>query len=764
MAPVRIIRTALAAVVLIALITTGLAGTARAQGGLESAYHFSGNYDGSVFENGSLELTVTSPELPIPASAVEQRKKGRVQWSGVAVLATRVLTVRRSPTATPGLVGRLDGEKAPPVGSLEYVAVFDAAFAHAKVLVYRIGPNGSRQEIGKAVLRKDAPPWARMPGELIAIARGEIDKAIHKEIDLGKEFSIGSYVHVGARVGMGLVKDEERTPLMKEADRVFRAAGKGEPFWIRTVAEGGPRISWSTSIPIDPSGMLSLTAGFQAGAKIRYECLDQHKMPAGVTDAKTALAALEAQRARVLALPTKAGPMEALPFGTKRTLEGWGSIALTGGVSFGKRLEDLGLLAKKVELGASASAGVYWNMRGDFKVEVQREQEKRVRVKWTRSRSGVVGGYANAVVGLTVAPEVIKLVPGPANKVLSAVVKRGESYARVQFDAGASWTSSFELIVDLVFDLGDAEGRRGFEAAVLGNLITAQELAKGEGRKGLVEARVTSTLVDAFSKSVSLKAWNVLTLSWDSRSADVKVEVTDLDGTHTKTNTATWSSNRKGIFSDRTVMVDATERETTKPGEETRRVSTVTFRAKRVDDNLSYFVADQHLSFARLLLGSAVEPDISRVLAARTPGGDHGRSTLELEVTLGEKSIDRVLSTSRDDFLAAYGRAFWEMKYDWTPARCRLLESPPSGYGPDRTIDEIELEQEAYRYRDAKWAAGVLATAARGSRTERVEAFRKLARDSGFELRAVVAFATLADPGDRVVKLRLNAKGIAIDR
>lgn len=757
-------RSSLAGVALVVLMSAARAD----EPSLADAYHFSGEYDGGRFERGSIALVRSGARASVIVDAREERERGAVTWRGAGALVGRVLTIRRRVAATPGIAGRLDGAKAAAApAELEYVASFDARFERAKVVVHRVTEGGGRAELGSGVLRKDPAPWAHLPGDLVAIAREEIEKAIHKEVDLGRDFSIGKYAHVGARVATKVMTDGERTPLMKEADRLRRANGGREPFWIRTTAEGGPRVAWTTSIPIDPAGALKINAGFELGARIRYICEDQHELPAGVRDVPGALAVLETERARVLALPTRAGEVERLPLGTRRVLEGWGSLALSGGASFGHRLETLGVLARKVEAGASASVGVHWNLRGELRVELVRESGRRARVKWTRARNSALGAQASALVGLYVAPELVAAIPGPANKVLSAFVRRGESYARIQFDASASWTSSFELVADLVFDLGEEDGRRGFEAAILGNLVTAQELVAGTNRTGLVAATITSTLVDALTTSVSLKALDVLTLRWDSRSADVKVEVTTLDGTRATTSSATWSANRKGLFSDRTVVVDATEREVTKPGAPVERGAVVTFRITRDDARLSYFVADQHFALARLLLGGAVEHDLAGIVAARRPAGDHGATHLELEVVLGERSIDRVLATSRADFLRAYGRAFWERRYDWTPERCRLLEAPPGPASPlDRTIEEIELAEEAYKYRDAKWAADALAGAAKPgtSRTDRVAAFRTVARESGFELRAVVAFATLADPSDSSIRLALSGQGISLDR
>src|SRR5205823_2464153 len=128
--------------------------------------------------------------------------------------------------------------------------VFDAKLEHASVRVYSIDAQGKRTEIGSATLEKSEQIWERLPGDLLALGEKTLDKAVHGEIDLKKDFSIGEYLNVGVKVGAQLMKDGERTPDTQEGDRLFRAAGKGEPVWIRTTVEGGPTVSWSHGITI----------------------------------------------------------------------------------------------------------------------------------------------------------------------------------------------------------------------------------------------------------------------------------------------------------------------------------------------------------------------------------------------------------------------------------------------------------------------------------------------------------------------------------
>ena len=712
----------------------------------DGTFIWKGDVGGSF--DGKLVITPGAEGL-FAVTATEERSPA-VEWRGVARLEGKTLTISREK----GIVEVVD--RAAETG-LVYVATFDGKFEKANVRVLR-----GEQELGRATLEERQSFWQRIPGELIGLAKKEVDKAVHKEIDLSKEFHILSYGHIGIRAAAELLEDGERSPFMVTSDELFRAAGKGEPIWIRTTIEGGPRIAYSTSIPIDGAGSIRVDAGFSLGGFIRYTCDDQYTRPANVKDAKGALQVLEDMPARVFNLPLTASRAEELAVGTRRSLDGQGALALSGGVSFGYRLEELGALEKKATVGINAGLGVTWNIRGDLRLEVERQRDKLVRVRWTKGSTRQFGAGVNVLLGFYVSQELLDKLKSPTDKVVNAVVKEGERYTTVTFNASADWLKQNELAIDMIFDLSDGAARTAYERAVVGDLLAVQALADSKTPTGLKDYKVTSTLTDALSFHAKFAAFRVLSASTDRTTRNIHVEVAALDGATSTTDIMSYERSGKGLFGDsRTLTAEALTREVVRPNQPVANGQRVTFHFAGRDDMTWKSELLDTLRLGALLFGAGRVGSETALISNHEPGilRHYGKTDMTLDVTLGSAAIEKVLSVSYEELLQAYGRAHWEKSYDWTPARAELLRNTSLQMDRDNTTAEEELRKEAWDFYDAEKVLKLVVKARRTgtSMKDRVAAFRDIAKKDGFKLRAVVAFAVIAGEQDARTAYTLKA-------
>src|SRR6185295_7840861 len=114
---------------------------------------------------------------------------------------------------------------------------------------------------------------------------------------------------------------------------------------------------------------------------VRYTCDDEYARPEGWSDVKKVI---EEVPAHVFDLPFTAARAEELPAGTHRTLEGMGALAITGGVQFGYTLDQIAALKDKANVGVYAKATVKGGLRGDLALEIERQQDKLVRLRWSK--------------------------------------------------------------------------------------------------------------------------------------------------------------------------------------------------------------------------------------------------------------------------------------------------------------------------------------------------------------------------------------------
>src|SRR5207244_3257361 len=112
--------------------------------------------------------------------------------------------------------------------------------------------------------------------------------------------------------------------------------------------------------------------------------------------------------------------------------------------------------------------------------------------------------------------------------------------------------------------------------------------------------------------------------------------------------------------------------------------------------------------------------------------------------------VSRVLAASYDELLTAYGRACFEHDYVWTAERVAALRKTSLVMKNNASQREEAQRIEAWDLRDAESQLKLIAKARRAgaSPQDRVEAFRKVAKEDGFQLRAIVALALVAGQDD----------------
>lgn len=765
-------RAALAAS-LVVVALTGTAVAAPAAATLAPSYRYTGTVDGS-FE-GTLQLDPTSAPNVYAVRASEVRKKQTSAWEGRATLANgHVLTIERGNGASVGITGALGGAQATVAGSREYVAVFDASFQSAQIRVYTLDAAGKGTEAGTASLETSEQLWEKAPGDLIAFAQKTLDKAVHKELDLKKDFSIGSYLNVGVETGIQLLSDSDRTPDMVEADRQFRAAGKGEPIWVRTIVEGGPTVSWSQGLPIDPAAGFNLDYGFSVGTKVRYTCEDQYKRPAGVTDAQGVVDALEALPAETFDIPFTVDKARAMAQGSDRVLQGSGSLAISGGVSVGLRLAQLGILQGTGGIDLAAGIGVHWAIAGNLQLEVTRVGAHQARVHWTQAASTDFGPNASLVIGFTIDPSAADAarnvvtgntnIPGSiANPVVTAIVNQAGKYTQIKFAWSADWSHTNQLEVDAVYDLSNPAAKRFFEAAVRGNLTLSQELGASGPSSGVVSCKVTSTLTDAIANNTEVSVFNLLSYHDAERTAEVLIDVKTQDGTHSVTSLHEYSDDTNHLFNGEDHLSAVTTlRTVTPPSGAAVTGQRVDFVARHVDDSADGGDVAGYLATAQLLLGDAASSDLA-ALAPKKKGDDYGKSELDLTIALGQGALAKILAADQPTFLAAYARSFGK-GYGWSPARQDQLSHvslvAPNGHDDPETPAQRALRLEAWDYHEAKDSWDYLKKAQKTSDLARkLQALPDMAEDNGYKFHAIVALAALAGSAGPDVQVTVSIKG-----
>src|SRR5581483_8997941 len=123
----------------------------------------------------------------------------------------------------------------------------------------------------------------------------------------------------------------------------------------------------------------------------------------------------------------------------------------------------------------------------------------------------------------------------PLRAAYTAGVDKGEGYVTIAFNAGADWVRSQSFEVDMVFDLGSPDGRKCYEAAIAGDLVTVETCAKAAGQTGVKTWTRTDTASKAFETSVAVDAFNLLKYSHSTETKTTQIVVQSLNGTSSTT-------------------------------------------------------------------------------------------------------------------------------------------------------------------------------------------------------------------------------------
>jgi hypothetical protein len=744
---------------LTAAVLFALVGSASAAPSPAGTYRFTGAVDGNF--DGTLAILAGADKTSFTATAHEVRDRSELSWQGAATLAGQVLTIQRiDEGTTAGLTGALGGDHAPAgTASHLYIASFDAKFENATVLVYIVSTAGARTAAGTAKLTLDNGIFKQLPGEILGLGSDTLDKALHKELDLNKDFGLLNYAHVAVKVGAQILDDASLSPDQKASNQTFSASGKGTPVWIRTVMEGGPRVDFSRAFPIDPSGIFSVDFGFSVGTRVHYTCDEQYPEPKGLTDTKGILGLVEAVPAESFALPLSAELGDSLVPGSHRLLEGTGALAILGGFGVGYRLAELGIIDGHADVDLAASLGVTWALGGELQLEVTRESEHKIRVHWTRGYAKDFEASAALVIGLSLdqsardkAAELLthtndtsSTQTNTAGKVVSAIVNDGQKYTQIKFSFGADWKNDDQLEVDIEYDLSNPKARTLYEAAVRGNVTASQILGVHGPESGVLACKVTSTLTDALATDTEFSVFNLLSYHHDTRTADVRVDVKTQDGTHSVTDMRSYDENTHHLFGGAdSLEAIATDRRVEHPPAPVVEGQRVDFRATHTDDGTNGNDLAQDLRMAQLLFGDSISADVAN-LEAPGPRKDYGKTQLVLSVALGETAMGKVLSTDENSFYAAYARTFVGKAYSWTPQRVKYLASVSLSQKNDASFAEEQERIEAWDIREAKTIYSYVKKANKhpDDLAKRLQAFPGMAEENGYNMRAILTLATL---------------------
>ena len=728
---------------------------------LAGSFHYTGNVEGA-FTDGTFVAAVAPGGYSI--SATEKRTTGDVSWTGSGSIVGKSLIVVR-PEGSVGLVGALSGTGAAPT-TLQYIAVFSDQTDHAPVTVYRKTAAGTSTQIGTATLEQHVTIWDK-PGDLLAFAEQIVDKAMSKEIDLKTSFGIGNYTSLGIGVGVQVLSGTDYSDYMKQSDLAYRLAGKGEPVWIRAIVQGGPTVSWGSSIPL---GDVSLSAGFSAGAVLRYTCDEQEAKPAGITDTKGIEQVFENVPANAFALPSNSEKALAMTVGARRTLVGTGSLALSGGAAFGYRLDDLGALAGKVQVGVDAGVSVSWGLTGNLELDFERQSDSLVHLHWTRGGASTTSAGVNFLLGLYVDPTYqATLATGLLTSPVNAVVNTGQSYTCVSFSASASWLDASQLAFDMTFDLSDPAACAAYNAAVLGDLRAVQALAAATTHAGLKVFTQTSTLTDQLSYSAHFSAFQVVSIDAASQTTHVQIDVQTLDGTKSATEVYSYAKTVKGFFAhlfgdgDRSMSTSASDATVVTPTGTTTSGEQLSFTFDQTLSHVSHERVDEELAMAGSLFGEdTIASDVEAIHAEQAKKG-FDKAKVHFEATFGSTAISKVLAGNDDTFYIAYGAASTpgDTTYSWTADRIAYLSKLSLVQEKNATQQQEADREEAWDLYDAKNLGKLLDKARSASKNSdaQVQEFRDLAKKAGFDLRTLVALCDLAGRDDSRVAFTFSGDG-----
>jgi hypothetical protein len=694
---------------------------------------------------GDAALSVTSK--------TDDTKDPNLDWTGLAKLNRLVLTITPKSEAGVGFIGALDGDKNAVQSRIELVATFDSdKFEHATVTIDQVvtkAGKSTRTHLGSGELKETLlDELKEEAGELVILGRKKVreltDKGIHgdKGLDL-----FGGFLHIGVQVGVRTLGADEESDQQKAAD----AAQEGKnPIWIETTAEGGPIVGHTTTIPLNGAGTLSLQVGFQALVNVRYAVQDQYTLQ---PDIAVQLAKKEVRAAKV---PIDAKRALAMPLGSRRELEGSGSIATSGELIFGAAfLDELQHATNDfAEFRADASVGVTFTVTGDYKVEVDRQEDSLVHVHWSRVQSREFDVDASLAVGLVANDDKIGTLKKPTQTVVNAIVNRVGDYAVLKIDLSHDNSHERDLDVDMVIDLASPKGADAYDKAIKGDLRSAHQLH--HMKDGSIKSwSIVSKLTDSVTTDASLSLFKLLTLN-ASRENGHTYELVSTDRGAQATDT--FDHKRKSgwlvrLFggSDKEVDATATARTVRALGSPTQRGLHLTIDYTRHDQKTSADDLNDRLNLAREFFGDAPAAPLNQK--------KFGPTDVNLSVEMGTKALDTILKATDDEFYAAYGSAIWDKSYTWGPSQVKALKKVSLIMENNETTAQYNLRMQAWALRDADAILKIIHQAQKSGATTvtQARAFRDMIDKNSLKLYAVIALTHLAGSDD--AKVSISIKG-----
>lgn len=350
--------------------------------------------------------------------------------------------------------------------------------------------EGARREPGPA----DVVPTEEvhgLKGHLKALLKGKVEDALEDGVGLDERFDLTDFLHVGIGGEVALVEERALSPEQRRA--IEGRAGRWG--WISTEVEGGLRLPFHAVIPLGGAG--DVQVGLEAGGALRYEVVDLHRLPDGVSDWRAVVRGLREAGERVFNLPLTADEALAHPLGAERSLEGELTVAVSGSLGVGYDTKVAGDL---LEVGATARVGGFYRLRQHLRLELTRLAGSAVRVRLDRGRRHVVGATARALVGASldegrVVDEVGELASVEYLEPVTEAAAGGvgdavRSYLRFELKADASAETASGVDISYRFDLRQPRARAAYERAVRGDLTAAADASQVAGAGVELEYRV----------------------------------------------------------------------------------------------------------------------------------------------------------------------------------------------------------------------------------------------------------------------------------
>lgn len=741
----------------------------------DASYDLTGHADGLGDYRGRVRIDLAGGEARVRGEINYPRSEPvafdvRVTPEGAH---GEVLRFRTPAGPLAGIIGRLAGVET-AAAEVERVFTFvDRSEARGEV---RWVEGANSRLVGTEQLERRETMWDWIEGTLIGLARHEIDRRVHDRYGLDETFHVADYLHIGVDAGLRILRDDELDALQREGSRAFEASGRGHPVWVEAAVAGRPRVAFQSTIPIAEG--LSLTTGFEAGARLEYRMVGVYRRPDGITDAGAVLEAIRQIGANVWTVPFDADQALALDPGERHTLDGEATVGVNAGLQFGARLTDLGVLSNVVEAGASVGGSVYFSIRGYFRFEVVREQGSNVRLRLTRGNVPREGAALRAFIGLYFREG---LLDAPYDV---AVHSAGSYLGRIfsiEFEAGIELFKQDEMAIEYVFDLSRPEARQAYEAAIRGNLAVAQSFA-GEGRleRGIVDGRFTDSLIERLSKRARLRI-SLLETGVTSDRTTARIEVEDLDGNVSVTNRHTYERDYRGLLGRRLhVEANGVDTEHVVGRDAGHGTLSFSYTLRSRERRTSRSELDGMLHVAEELFGDegtrAAEvvrsrrphddPENDDAWYLRFPGhwNEYRSVEMTVEVEMRDRAIDRLRAADEEAFWAAFVRAHapdqrpdWDLTNPSQRRRLLFMSDEDLRNNPSASWARIALlrGEEAVRALDALRQAT--------DRNGAANAFRELAESQKLEPEALLGVALLAGTDDTSAHIRIAGDRVNLE-